>query len=233
MNGDKAVTATFNKQKVTLTVSVAGAGSGTVVPTAGPHIYDYGDVVSLTATPGTGSTFGGWSGDVTDPNESSSITMNGDKAVTATFDLACEYLVSTSFKLIWYAVGANNNGKIKYTTSTDPVLNIPTFNGTLTESHKAGEITVGVNLTAPYYIGSSTLIVTLEAVPDQVQTQGLFDVRVLLNGVLFVTVPFDAQGTAGDRFEITFVPADTVMTNNCGESMVIDVTDVAEVEVIN
>ena len=85
MDSNKAVTATFNKEQVTLTVSVAGAGSGTVDPTVGAHTYNYGDVVVLTATPGTGSTFGGWSGDITDSNELSSITMNGDKAVTATF----------------------------------------------------------------------------------------------------------------------------------------------------
>jgi uncharacterized repeat protein (TIGR02543 family) len=226
------ITATFTQDCYTLTVNTVGSGSVTRTPDL--SCYLSGSAVGLDPQAAPGWTFTGWSGDLGGSSDPESITMNSNKTVTATFDLACEYLVSTSFQLTWYAVDASDNGKIKYTTNKMPVLNSPTFNGTLIrQSHSAGQITVGVNLTDPYHIGSGTLIVTLEAVPNQVQTQGIFDVKVLLNGVLFVTVPFDAQGTAGDSFEIAFVPLNTVMTNNCGESMVIDVTDVATVQVIN
>ena len=85
MNTDKACTATFTLNTYDLTIAKAGTGSGTVVPTVGVHPYDYGTVVTLSATAAIGSTFDGWSGD---PDcEDGSVTMNTDKACTATFTL--------------------------------------------------------------------------------------------------------------------------------------------------
>jgi uncharacterized repeat protein (TIGR02543 family) len=82
MDGDKAVTATFTEIEYTLTVNVAGSGSVSR-NNAGP--YHYGDVVQLTASPGTGYSFTGWSGGLSGSSNPATITMNGDKAVTATF----------------------------------------------------------------------------------------------------------------------------------------------------
>jgi len=42
-------------------------------------------VVQLTATANPGWTFSGWSGDLTSSTNPDSITMNGDKFVTANF----------------------------------------------------------------------------------------------------------------------------------------------------
>jgi PKD repeat protein len=85
MDADKACTATFTLNTYTLTVATDGTGSGVVTPTVGTHPYLYGDPVSLAATANTGSTFAGWSGDADCID--SSVTMDGDKACTATFTL--------------------------------------------------------------------------------------------------------------------------------------------------
>jgi uncharacterized repeat protein (TIGR02543 family) len=82
MDGNKAVTATFTQNEYTLTVNVAGSGSVSR-NNAGP--YHYGDVVQLTASPGTGYSFTGWRGGLSGSSNPATITMNGDKAVTATF----------------------------------------------------------------------------------------------------------------------------------------------------
>src|SRR5581483_11180062 len=101
MNAPHAVTATFSLVSEPLTVSKAGAGSGTVASTiagidcgsACSHAYDYGTSVTLTATAGTGSVFTGWSacpgtGDCT-------VSMTAAQNVIATFALVPETLTVT------------------------------------------------------------------------------------------------------------------------------------------
>ena len=95
MSAARSATATFTVQTFTLSASLAGTGSGTV--TSSPagidcgvdcsQDYDYNTVVTLTATPATGSDFTGWSGDCTgmDP---CNVTMDQAHSVTATFSVA-------------------------------------------------------------------------------------------------------------------------------------------------
>jgi CSLREA domain-containing protein/uncharacterized repeat protein (TIGR02543 family) len=70
-----------------LTVAKDGTGVGTVDPPVGAHIYISGTLVPITATAGPNSTFEGWSGDLGGATNPTSITMDGDKVVTATFTL--------------------------------------------------------------------------------------------------------------------------------------------------
>jgi hypothetical protein len=91
----KAVTARFEPLPLFgisgLSVSVAGAGGGTVT---GPGVACPGDcsqsylnsaAVALTATPAAGSTFAGWSGACSGAALSCNLTMSASKSVTATF----------------------------------------------------------------------------------------------------------------------------------------------------
>ena len=70
-----------------LTVNVAGSGSVSKLPNKSQ--YNSGDVVQLTANADAGWTFAGWSGDLTGSTNPRSVTMNGNKTVTATFTPAC------------------------------------------------------------------------------------------------------------------------------------------------
>src|SRR5581483_11832702 len=80
----------------TLTVGLAGTGSGTV--TSSPAGIDCGStcsvafpggaIVSLTATAASGSTFAGWSGAACSGTGSCQVTMSAAESVTATFDEA-------------------------------------------------------------------------------------------------------------------------------------------------
>jgi uncharacterized repeat protein (TIGR02543 family) len=83
MNGNKTVTATFTQNQYTLTINVTGLGSVTIAPNKSTYLY--GDVVTLTAVANIGYTFSGWSGDVSGINNPITITMDGNKTVTATF----------------------------------------------------------------------------------------------------------------------------------------------------
>ncbi|RQW08826.1 hypothetical protein EH222_05025, partial [candidate division KSB1 bacterium] len=85
MNGDKTVTANFIKT-FTLTMAVTPAGSGTTVPAVGAHVYDEGTVVDISATATGDYEFDGWTGEVADAaSATTTVTMDGDKTVTAKF----------------------------------------------------------------------------------------------------------------------------------------------------
>ncbi len=94
MTQARSVTATFTLQTFTLSVSKGGAGSGTVSSSpAGidcgsdcSEVYDYNTMVTLTATPDTGSVFGGWGGDCTG-TDPCTVTMDQARSVTANFEV--------------------------------------------------------------------------------------------------------------------------------------------------
>jgi uncharacterized repeat protein (TIGR02543 family) len=79
----------------TLTVTKTGSGSGTVTSVP-PGIdcgsdcsqdYAHNTQVTLSAIPDTGSTFTGWTGDLTGTTNPATLTMDGNKTVSATFEL--------------------------------------------------------------------------------------------------------------------------------------------------
>jgi hypothetical protein len=81
--------------KFALNVSLAGAGSGSVAsspagiscPGTCSHSYPSGTMVTLTASPATGSAFSGWTGGGCSGTGTCTITMSSVKAITATFNL--------------------------------------------------------------------------------------------------------------------------------------------------
>lgn len=104
MDANKVCTATFTLIQHTLTVNIAGTGSGTVTssppgincPNDCTEGYAYGTNVTFTAVPNASSTFAGWSGDpdCTDGQ----VTMNASKTCTATFNSVplCQGVTATS-----------------------------------------------------------------------------------------------------------------------------------------
>ena len=89
-SGAATSTASFTVT-VTLSVAKAGNGQGTVSSTSDrPPIgttYEVGTVVTLTASPATGSDFTGWTGCDSVSGATCTLTMTGDRSVTATFTL--------------------------------------------------------------------------------------------------------------------------------------------------
>jgi hypothetical protein len=102
MNGNHSVTANFLAiPNYTLTTS-ASNGSVTLNPPGG--IYDSGTVVTVTANPNIGYKFGNWSGDLVGSVNPTTITMNGNKSVTANFSA----LPPGSMNVL-FVVGASGN----------------------------------------------------------------------------------------------------------------------------
>ncbi len=80
---DQAITGNFAIDTYPLAVVVVGQGA--VVKGPDQPQYDYGTVVTLTATPATGWHFSGWSGDATGATSPVTVTADAAKSVTATF----------------------------------------------------------------------------------------------------------------------------------------------------
>ena len=79
-----AVTAGFTRDEYTLTVS--NVGSGTVMRDPDQTTYWHNTIVELTAMPAVGWSFSGWSGALAGSENPASLTMDGDKSVTANFE---------------------------------------------------------------------------------------------------------------------------------------------------
>ena len=86
--GDTVVTANFIEvppDEYTLSVAVDPVEKGTVDVNPLKATYQCGDEVILTAIPNPGWTFTGWTGDVISTANPLTITMNGNKSITAIF----------------------------------------------------------------------------------------------------------------------------------------------------
>ncbi|MGD9039399.1 MAG: Calx-beta domain-containing protein [Desulfobacteraceae bacterium] len=137
---DEVFVITINNITFDLTLQKAGTGDGTLNPVVGVHTYDDGEVVNLNATPAAlpapGSTFEGWSGDVgtvADPAaQSTTVTMNGDYVITATFDQTYEISVddqivtetgTAQFTVtVTPAVAASDEVRVTYITADDTAI---------------------------------------------------------------------------------------------------------------
>ena len=89
MTGDYSVTANFAINTCTLTIDSSDGGNVTVPGEGEFGPYDYGTVVTITATPDAGSYFVNWTGNtgtIADPNAATTtITMNDNYFITANF----------------------------------------------------------------------------------------------------------------------------------------------------
>ena len=99
---DCAVTATFALKTFNLTLATDGSGSGSVMPSpvgtscgSGCYIYNYGALISITATPSAGSNFTTYSGNCATTNPCA-IQVTGDTTITATFTTIPTYQLQLS-----------------------------------------------------------------------------------------------------------------------------------------
>jgi len=84
---DHTIEANFSDITYTLTISKTGTGSGILTSNASGTNFPAGTVVTLTATPDVNSTFDGWSGGASGTSPTTTVTMNQNITVTATFML--------------------------------------------------------------------------------------------------------------------------------------------------
>jgi hypothetical protein len=97
MNANKTATATFTAiPTYTLTVTPSPSTGGSIAKGPDQPSYLSGTVVTLTATPAVGYVFSSWSGGLTGNANPATITMNGNKTVSAIFTAVPTYTLTPS-----------------------------------------------------------------------------------------------------------------------------------------
>jgi uncharacterized repeat protein (TIGR02543 family) len=85
MNSDKSLKANFSSTIVKYTLTIASSSGGTTDPSPGNYTYDSGTSVSVKAIANSGYSFSGWSGDASGTTNPLTVTMDGNKSITANF----------------------------------------------------------------------------------------------------------------------------------------------------
>jgi hypothetical protein len=76
---------TVNEVTANYTLNIAVNGNGSTTPPVGSHTYAADTSISVTATPGVGATFTGWSGASTGTSNPITLIMDGNKSLSANF----------------------------------------------------------------------------------------------------------------------------------------------------
>ena len=93
MDGDKQVTAIFALKTYSLEISGVG---GSVTKSPDKANYNHGETLLLIGVPKKGYSFIYWSGDLSDSNNRTTLVMDADKSVTASFVLNTYNLTATA-----------------------------------------------------------------------------------------------------------------------------------------
>jgi endo-1,4-beta-xylanase len=107
-----------NAAGASYTLTVSADGSGTTSPPPGNYSYKAGSAVAVTATPLQGAAFSGWSGAVTGSANPLTITMDGNKSLTANFSTPGALKTLATFPIgVAVNAGFENNSIINSSTS--------------------------------------------------------------------------------------------------------------------
>ena len=101
MSADRSVTANFSSFCFTLTKTIGPGGSGAVNASPAPNCsggtqYTSGTVVQLTAVADPDNGFVNWTGAATGSANPTSVTMSGNRSVTANFSSICYTLTKNA-----------------------------------------------------------------------------------------------------------------------------------------
>jgi uncharacterized repeat protein (TIGR02543 family) len=94
MDGNKTLTASFTTAAVHYDLGISVTGNGSTSPSAGTHSYAAGTQVQVAATPASGAVFAGWSGAATGTVNPTTVTMDGDKNLAASFSTAASHTLA-------------------------------------------------------------------------------------------------------------------------------------------
>ena len=198
MNSDKSITAFFIERDYPLSIEIVGEGTvAEEIIQAKTTDYPYGTIVQLTSKPAEGWGFVGWEGDLEGNENSETITIDGEKTVTAIFEIQ-------SFSITVQVEGEGSvtlnpdkdeyepGEEIEVTAEAEEGWIFSHWGGDLTGNENPVNITAddNKNITAIFEVAPNTMAISL---PQQGNTT-LFQANYTPSGVVFVSteeVAFD------------------------------------------
>lgn len=144
-------TASYTTQYLlTLGVSTASAGSMAASPTSPDGFYTQNAQVTVTASPATGFTFTGFSGDATGATNPQTVSLTGPKSVTASFQPALVNVIATPSTVSFNAVQGASDTKSLSITGDPASISISAANASpwLRYSPSSGQTPAAITLTA-------------------------------------------------------------------------------------
>jgi hypothetical protein len=204
VSANTSVVANFAQQMCTLTIATTGSGSGTVTPSSGS--YACGGTINLTATPSSGSNFGGWSGaGYTGTSSSASFTLTGTTTETASFVTGTICTISTSVtgsgSITLYPSGGSYTCGTAVTATAVPAADwsFSGFSGALSGSTNPQQIVTDASTTSV----SLAAAFTQTSFPVNVTTVGPGTVNISANQ----TANADGTYPAGTQVTLTGTPS--------------------------
>src|SRR5512139_284613 len=201
MDGNKVVTPTFTENPpVTYSLTVNVVGSGSVARVPDQVSYVSGSVVSLTATPVAGWSFSGWSGDLIGSVNPASVTMDGNKVVTATFTENPPVTYSLTVSVVGSGSVVRVPDQVSYVSGSVVSLTATPVAG-WTFSGWSGDLTGSVN--------PATLVIDANPSVTATFTQDAYTltVNVVGAGCSVTKSPDQATYTYGSSVQLTPVAA--------------------------
>jgi gliding motility-associated-like protein/uncharacterized repeat protein (TIGR02543 family) len=228
MSGNKSVTANFQLQNYTLSTTSSPTAGGTVT---GAGTYTYGTTVTLKATPAAGYIFTGWSDDAFGTSSSTTVTMNGNKSVTAKFQAQATTIKFTLSTTATPAAGGAVSGAGSYDAGTEVTLTATpaagyTFTGWSGDASGTSvsttiTMTGNKSATANFQAQTTTITYTLSAtvVPSEggvVTGKGTYDAGTTVTLIATPASGYIFTGWSGD---ISDASASVAVTMNSNKSV--------------
>lgn len=193
ITGDTTLQATFAQTPYTIISNVIGSGSITLAPNQ--EFYHLGAEVTVTALPNPGWTFAGWSGDLDGANGQTTLTVNGNKNVTATFVPLAPTL----------SINSNGNG----TVTVSPLKETYQYKEQVTLTATAGEGWLFTGWSGDLSGDATPVTIELDSnksiVANFAQTTGTLATQVVGQGQVQIK-PVKTVYATGEEVELLAVP---------------------------
>lgn len=198
MNGPRTIGVAFAiAPTYTLATNTVGGGTVSLSPPGGS--YNTGTVVTVTAIDGAGWAFGAWSGALAGAANPQTVTMSGNRSVTATFNAVAQRTVTTSVQpggtgtiVLDPPGGTFNQGTtVSFTAVPAPGWGFTAWSGDLAGSASPATIVITANV---------TVAATFTSLPSRVLT------TTVTGGGRVARSPDLPSYPAGSAIALTAVP---------------------------